>query len=66
MSKGKSEGKIELSIAAIKEGFMTFQNAMKLSKLPCDELKAACDLAGIEISPEELKTAKDAEQVLKN
>jgi hypothetical protein len=58
----KKKERIELSTAAIKEGFMTFQNAMKLSNLTCDELKAASDLKGIEISPEELKTAKDADK----
>ncbi|MDR0572195.1 MAG: Rpn family recombination-promoting nuclease/putative transposase [Rickettsiales bacterium] len=63
--KGRKDRDIELSTSAIKKGFITFQNALQLSQLTCDELKAACDLEGIEISPEDLKAAKDTE-ALKN
>ncbi|MDR0571980.1 MAG: Rpn family recombination-promoting nuclease/putative transposase [Rickettsiales bacterium] len=58
--RGEKKGRKESYIELIKEGIITFRIALKLSKLTCDELKAACDKEGIEISPEEFKAAKDA------
>jgi hypothetical protein len=62
---GEKKGMKKLSTAAIKKGFISFQNALNLSQLTFDEHKEACDLEGIEISPEELKAAKEAEALNK-